>query len=56
MSVQRRGAPKSDRLAPSVLALVAEGRSDRLIGLEVGSSKNTVTGIMKRGRVYGAAK
>src|SRR3954452_3753166 len=42
--------PKSDRLAPKVLALVAKGRSYRLIGREVGLSKNTVAGIVKRTR------
>jgi DNA invertase Pin-like site-specific DNA recombinase len=42
--------PKSDRLAPRVLALLAEGRSYRLIGREVGLSKNTVAGIVKRAR------
>ena len=42
--------PKSDRLAPRVLALVALGRSYRLIGREVGLSKNTVGGIIKRQR------
>ena len=42
--------PKSDRLAPKVLALVAQGRSYRLIGREVGLSKNTVNGIVKRHR------
>ena len=40
----------SDRLAPKVLALVAEGRSYRLVGREVGLSKNTVAGIVKRSR------
>jgi DNA invertase Pin-like site-specific DNA recombinase len=40
--------PKSDRLAPKVLALVSQGRSYRLIGREVGLSKNTVAGIVKR--------
>ncbi len=43
--------PKSDRLAPKVVALVAKGRSARLIGREVGLSKNTVAGIVKRHRV-----
>ena len=38
--------PKSDRLAPKVLALVAHSRSCR----EVGLSKNTVAGIVKRAR------
>ena len=42
--------PKSDRLAPKVLALVAQGRSYRLIGREVGLSKNTVADIVKRHR------
>ena len=40
--------PKSDRLAPKVLALIAQGRSYRLVGREVGLSKNTVAGIVKR--------
>ena len=42
--------PKSDRLAPKVLALVAQGRSYRLIGRELGLSKNTVAAIVKRSR------
>jgi putative DNA-invertase from lambdoid prophage Rac len=42
--------PKSDRLAPKVLALIAQGRSYRLVGREVGLSKNTVAGIVKRAR------
>lgn len=42
--------PKSDRLAPKVLALVAVGRSYRLIGRELGLSKNTVAEIVKRHR------
>ena len=42
--------PKSDRLAPKVLALVAQGRSYRLIGREVGLSKNTVAAIVGRSR------
>lgn len=42
--------PKSDRLAPKVLALVAAGRSYRLIGRELGLSKNTVADIVKRHR------
>ena len=42
--------PKSDRLAPRVLALVAQGRSYRLIGREVGLSKNTVAEIIRRHR------
>ena len=46
--------PKSDRLAPKVLALVAQGRSYRLVGREVGLSKNTVAGIVKRARTASA--
>lgn len=42
--------PKSDRLAPKVLALVAGGRSYRLVGCEVGLSKNTVSAIVGRAR------
>jgi DNA invertase Pin-like site-specific DNA recombinase len=42
--------PKSDRLAARVIALVANGRSYRLIGREVGLSKNTVADIVKRHR------
>lgn len=38
----RAQGPKSDQLAPRVLALVAQGRSYRLVGREVGLSKNTV--------------
>ncbi|SDN38095.1 recombinase family protein [Ensifer sp. YR511] len=40
--------PKSDRLAPKVLALVAEGRSYRWIARDLGISKNTVGDIVKR--------
>lgn len=47
---QRGQRPKSDRLAPRVLALVAEGRSYRLIGRELGLSKNTVSDIVQRNR------
>jgi DNA invertase Pin-like site-specific DNA recombinase len=43
--------PKSDRLAPKVLALVGNGRSYRLISRELGLSKNTVAEIVKRSRV-----
>lgn len=43
--------PKSDRLAPKVLALIAQGRSYRLVGREVGLSKNTVAEIVRRGRI-----
>ncbi len=42
--------PKSDRLAPKVLALIAQGRSYRLVGREVGLSKNTVASTVKRTR------
>ena len=42
--------PKSDRLAPKVLALVELGRSYRLIGRQLGLSKNTVANIVKRSR------
>lgn len=38
--------PKSDRLAPKVLAFVAEGRSYRWIARDLGLSKNTVTAIV----------
>ncbi len=48
--------PKSDRLAPKVLALVAQGRSYRLIWREVGLSKNTVADIVKRSRAHEAAR
>ncbi len=47
---QKGQRPKSDRLAPRVLALVEKGRSYRLIGREIGLSKNTVAGIVKRER------
>jgi len=42
--------PKSDRLASKVPALVAQGRSYRLIGRELGLSKNTVSAVVKRDR------
>ena len=47
---QQGQRPKSDRLAPKVLALVAQKRSYRLIGRELGLSKNTVAAIVKRHR------
>jgi putative DNA-invertase from lambdoid prophage Rac len=47
--------PKSDRLAPKVLALIAQGRSYRLIGRELGLSKNTVTDIVRRKRTTSGA-
>lgn len=40
--------PKSDRLAPKVMALIAEGRSYRWIARDLGISKNTVNDIVKR--------
>lgn len=40
--------PKSDRLAPKVGALMAEGRSYRWIAHDLGISKNTVADIAKR--------
>jgi putative DNA-invertase from lambdoid prophage Rac len=43
--------PKSDRLAPKVLTLADKGRSYRLIGRELGLSKNTVAEIVKRARL-----
>ena len=46
--------PKSDRLAPKVVALVADGRSYRLIARELGLSKNTVLEIVKRNRAISA--
>jgi DNA invertase Pin-like site-specific DNA recombinase len=42
--------PKSDRLAPQVLALVAEGRSYRWIARDLGLSKNTVAAIVGRAK------
>ncbi|WP_036568330.1 recombinase family protein [Brucella rhizosphaerae] len=42
--------PKGDRLAPKVLALVAEGRSYRWIARDMAISKNTVAEIVKRTR------
>jgi putative DNA-invertase from lambdoid prophage Rac len=44
--------PKSDRLAPKVLALISQGRSYRLVGRELGLSKNTVAAIVQRDRVH----
>ncbi len=42
--------PKSDRLSPKVLALVAEGRSYRWIARDLGLSKNTVAAIVGRAK------
>ena len=47
---QPRQRPKSDRLAPKVLVLDAQGRGCRLVGRETGLSKNTVVGIVKQDR------
>ena len=43
--------PKSDRLGPRVLELVGHGRSYRMIGRELGLSKNTVAEIVRRSRL-----
>ncbi len=43
--------PKSDRLAPKVMALIEEGRSYRWIARDLGISKNTVADIVKRRRL-----
>ncbi len=48
--------PKSDRLGAKVLALIAEGRSYRLIGRQLGLSKNTVTDIVRRNRGLSAVE
>ncbi|CEF57497.1 resolvase [Acetobacter pasteurianus] len=45
---QKGQRPKSDRLAPKVLALVAEKRSYRWIARDLGISKNTVAAIVQR--------
>ena len=42
--------PKSDKLAPKVIELVAEGLSYRWIARDLGISKNTVGEILKRHR------
>ncbi|WP_025091952.1 recombinase family protein [Brucella intermedia] len=42
--------PKSDRLAPKVMALISEGRSYRWVARDLGISKNTVADIAKRYR------
>lgn len=42
--------PKSDRLAPKVIALIEVGRSYRWIARDLGISKNTVMDIVKRAR------
>jgi putative DNA-invertase from lambdoid prophage Rac len=43
-----------NRLAPKVLALIAVGRSYRLISRELGLSKNTVFEIVKQNRAMSA--
>ena len=50
LGLQPGQRPKSDRLAPKVLTLLATGRSYRLIGREPGLSKNTISAIIKRSR------
>ncbi|KQS64053.1 DNA resolvase [Rhizobium sp. Leaf371] len=40
--------PKSDRLTPKVMAMIAEGRSYRWIARDLGISKNTVGEITRR--------
>ena len=45
--------PVADRMAPQVLAAVAEGRSYRWIARDLGLSKNTVAGIVARARTQG---
>lgn len=42
--------PKSDRLAPKVMALIEEGRSYRWMARDLGISKNTVLDIVQRTR------
>lgn len=45
--------PKSDRLAPTVVAMIAEGRSYRWIARDLGIRKNTVADIARRDRTSG---
>ena len=42
--------PKSDKLTPTVIQAVSEGRSYRWIARDLGINKNTVLDIMKRHR------
>ena len=42
--------PKSDRLAPKVMALIEEGRSYRWIARDLSISKNTVLAVAQRNR------
>ncbi|UVK47804.1 recombinase family protein [Mesorhizobium sp. AR07] len=46
--------PKSDPLAPKVIALSAEGRSYRWIARDLGISKNTVADIFNHDRLSSA--
>ncbi|GAA09392.1 recombinase family protein (plasmid) [Acetobacter sp. AC2005] len=48
---QKGQRPKSDRLAPKVLALVAEKRSYRWIARDLGINKNTVAAIVQRDKM-----
>jgi len=50
LSHQPSQRPKSDRLAPKVLALIVQGRSYSLVGCEVRLSKNTVADIVMQNR------
>ena len=43
--------PKSDRAAPKVMALIADGNSYRDIAKQLKLSKNTVAEIAKRARL-----
>lgn len=45
---QKGQRPKSDRLAPKVTALYAQGKSYRWIAKELQISKNTVMDVIKR--------
>lgn len=47
--------PKSDRIAPKVMALIEEGRSYRWIARDLGISKNTVLAIAKRNQKTASA-
>ncbi|GBR49853.1 DNA resolvase [Acetobacter pomorum] len=48
---QKGQRPKSDRLAPKVMALVAEKRSYRWIARDLGINKNTVAAIVQRDKM-----
>jgi putative DNA-invertase from lambdoid prophage Rac len=47
---QQGERPKSDKLTPTVLRLLKEGKSYRKIATELNLSKNTVVGIVQRNR------